>query len=266
MTGRGGEGKVALSVVVPAYNEEARLPRTLEEMVGYLDAQEILYEVLVVDDGSRDGTAKYVEDFSTKHPSVRLLSYSENRGKGYAVRFGALAASGSRVLFADADGATPFPEVARLNAAISQGADVAIGSRALFGKDTQIKTVWYRKIPGRIFAGIVNLLVLPGIKDTQCGFKMFTRPTAKMIFSRQQAERFSFDVEVLFLARRAGLKISEVPISWTNIPGSKVNLLTDSISMFRDVVRFRLRALSGGYAKVEPQEKEACEQFHHQVH
>ena len=261
-----GQERISLTVVVPAYNEESRIPRTLEEMVTYLDANHRSYEILVVDDGSRDKTRDFVEQFGKAHPGVRLLSYTENRGKGYAVRFGALAAKGERVIFADADGATPFGEVARLDAAISEGADVAIGSRALHSPDTKLKTVWYRKLPGRVFAGIVNLLVLPGISDTQCGFKMFTRPAAKLIFSRQQAERFSFDVELLFLARRADLRIAEVPISWTNIPGSKVNLLTDSIAMFRDVIRFRIRALVGGYGKVESQELEACRKFHANVH
>lgn len=253
---------VSLSVVVPAYNEVDRIPATLKEMVEFLDRSGRTYEILVVDDGSVDATAELVTNFGKAHPAVRLLSYSENRGKGYAVRFGSLAASGRIVLFADADGATPFAEVTRLEKAILGGADVAIGSRAKRSADTTLKTVWWRKIPGRVFAGVVNFLVLPGIADTQCGFKMFTRPAAKLVFSQQQSERFSFDVEVLFLARRAGLSIVEVPINWTNMPGSKVSLVRDSIPMFRDVVRFKLRALRGGYPKVTAEEAARCQSFH----
>lgn len=248
----------SLSVVIPAFNEEQRLSKTLEDIFSVVTQMPREYEVLVVDDGSRDKTGDVVEKFSKTYPELRLLSYSENRGKGYAVRFGALASTKSRVVFADADGATPFKEVLRLDAALDSGADVAIGSRALRAADTELKTVWYRKIPGRIFAMLVNCIVLPGISDTQCGFKMFTRPAAKALFSRQQAERFSFDVEILFLARRAGLRIDEVPINWTNIPGSKVNLLRDSLAMFQDILRFRVRALCGTYERISESELEAC--------
>ena len=236
-----------LSIVIPAYNEEERLPRTLEETLAFLDQKGFEYEVIVVDDGSSDETAHLVQKFAVNSSRVRLLTYPRNRGKGYAVRLGVLNARGNFVLYADADGATPIEEIERLQDAVDQGTDVAIGSRAMYSKETQVKTVIHRKILGRVFNGVVNFVVVPGIADTQCGFKMFPRAVAQDIFSRQRSEGFSFDVEVLFLAGKLGYKITEVPINWTNIPGSKVNLVRDSILMLIDVFKFRLRDLFCGY-------------------
>ena len=190
-----------------------------------------------------------------------MLTYPANRGKGYAVRFGMFNARGRYLLFNDADGASPIPEVERLFAAIEDGADVAIGSRAMFSRETDVQTVWYRKFLGRVFNAYVNIIILPGIADTQCGFKMFSRKAAKFIFRRQKAERFSFDVELLYLARKAGYVIAEVPINWTNVAGSKVNLVKDSLAMGWDLTKFRLRDFFGGYgsprAKVAPKSKES---------
>ncbi|MFN8388893.1 MAG: flippase-like domain-containing protein [Bdellovibrionota bacterium] len=247
----GSESQVELTVVIPAYNEETRLPKTLLATYEYLHSRGMSYEIVVVDDGSTDDTAKVVTQFEHLTPSVRLLTYPKNRGKGYAVRFGMLNARGRLVLFDDADGATPIEEIERLEAAISSGAHIAIGSRAMFSVETGVQTLWYRKLIGRVFNAFVNLVVLPGVADTQCGFKLFVRPAAKFLFSRQKAEGFSFDVEVLFLARKAGFKIAEVPVNWTNIPGSKVNLMKDSLLMARDIVRFRLRGLFGGYGSLD---------------
>jgi dolichyl-phosphate beta-glucosyltransferase len=156
------------------------------------------------------------------------------------VRVGALNSRGKRVLFADADGATPIKETTRLLAALDEGFDVAIGSRAMASNDTKVSTVIYRKLLGRIFNRCVNLFILPGIADTQCGFKVFTREAAQFLFQHQRSDRFSFDVELLFLARKAGFSVKEVPVNWTNIPGSKVNLAFDAALMFRDIFRFRL--------------------------
>ena len=242
---------IDLSIVVPAFNEENRLPKTLLEIHEYFKSSDVDFEVLVVDDGSSDGTGKVVQQFESLAENFRLLTYAANRGKGYAVRFGVLNARGRRILFADADGATPIAEIERLQAVLDNGAQVAIGSRAMFSRDTLVQTIWYRKFIGRTFNGIVNMLLLPGIADTQCGFKLFTRTVARHIFSRQRAERFSFDVEILFLARNSGCRIVEVPINWTNIPGSKVNLMQDSVSMFVDLLRFRLRDMFGGYGDMQ---------------
>lgn len=232
---------IALSVIIPAFNEERRLPPTLIDMVDHLDGWGNSYEIIVVDDGSTDGTGEIVEKFARLRPQVRLVRLPVNTGKGAAVKTGMLAARGARRLFADADGATPFEEFTRLMGELDQGADVAIGSRALASGTTRVKTVWYRRVLGRIFNGTVNVVLLPGVADTQCGFKLFTAAATAEIFRRQTAERFGFDVEILYIARRLGLHVVEVPINWTNVPGSKVNLLWDSAQMLLDVLRVRFR-------------------------
>jgi len=232
---------VALSVVVPAFNEELRLPHALIEMIDLLDSRAIQYEIIVVDDGSRDATCSTVRQFERIRPQVRLIRLPVNRGKGHAVRTGVLNSKGARVLFADADGATPFVELARLEAALDAGADVAIGSRAAASEDTRVRTVLHRRLLGRMFNAWVNAVLLPQVADTQCGFKLFTRRAAQFLFGRQQSERFSFDVELLYLARRAGIRVQEVAVNWNNIPGSKVNLVVDAARMLRDVVVFRWR-------------------------
>ncbi|MCB0358223.1 MAG: glycosyltransferase family 2 protein, partial [Bdellovibrionales bacterium] len=241
------EPEVDISIIIPAYNEERRLPQTLHSIVQYFDGRSGSYEVIVVDDGSADRTASVVEEFSRSHPEVSVVGYGENRGKGYAVRFGILRARGTKILYDDADGASPIAEIERLEKALEGGADVAIGSRAMFSQDTQVSTNLLRKVLGRTFNGFVNFVILPGIADTQCGFKLFARPVAYYLFSRARADRFSFDVEILFLARKSGCRIAEVPINWTNVPGSKVNLLTDSLRMLKDIFVFRSREISGIY-------------------
>lgn len=245
------ETEIVYSVVIPAYNEENRLPKTLLSVLEYFQVKNAAFEILVVDDGSKDRTAQIVRQFERLSPQVRLLICPRNRGKGYAVRLGAMNARGALILVNDADGATPIEELDRLENAIQAGAQVAIGSRAMFSKETQVQTLWYRKFIGRVFNGMVNFIILPGIADTQCGFKLFIRPVARYIFSQQRADRFSFDVELLFLARKAGCKIAEVPVNWTNVAGSKVNLVRDSAHMLFDVICFRLRDTFGGYQGAE---------------
>ena len=232
--------QVELSVVVPAFNEERRLPPTLIDIIDFFDRKGISYEVLVIDDGSKDSTAEVVRKFERVRHQVRLIQLPKNYGKGHAVRLGVLNSRGARVLFADADGATPIQEFERLEAAVAGGADIAIGSRALASADTKVATSIHRRLLGRVFNKCVNLILLPTIADTQCGFKMFTRKAAMFLFRRQRADRFSFDVELLYMAHKADLNIKEVPINWTNVPGSKVNLVHDSLTMFRDVFRFRV--------------------------
>lgn len=241
--------EVDISIVIPAYNEECRLPKTLLSIVGYFGRRKLTYEIIVVDDGSRDHTVQQVQQFQIHSPQVKLLSLPQNRGKGFAVRSGVLSARGKLILFNDADGATPIEEIERLENAIHSGAQVAIGSRALISKDTHVETHWHRIVLGRMFNAVVNFLLLPGIADTQCGFKMFLKPVAHSIFSKQTADRFSFDVEVLFLARKFGYTITEVPVNWVNQPGSKVNLVRDSARMFFDMVKFRIRDLLGWYGE-----------------
>lgn len=232
--------RVDLSVVIPAYNEERRLPPTLIDVIDFFDQKKISYEVIVIDDGSADRTSDVVRKFERVRNQVRLIQLPKNYGKGHAVRLGVLNCHGAHVLFADADGATPIQEFDRLSSAMSAGADIAIGSRALTSTDTKVATSIHRRLLGRVFNRCVNLILLPSIADTQCGFKMFTRQAAQFLFRLQRADRFSFDVELLYMAYKANMKIKEVPINWTNVPGSKVNLLIDSLCMFRDVLRFKV--------------------------
>ena len=228
-----------ISVVIPAYNEYLRLPPTLLDIINYFERAGRSYEVLVVDDGSTDLTGDLVLKFATVRPQIQLLRLERNQGKGNAVRTGMLAAKGARLLFADADGSTPIQELERLEKAMDEGADMVIASRALPSTETKVHTRWYRKLLGRAFNGVVNLLALPGIADTQCGFKLFQAPVAQFLFSRQKSKEFSFDVEILYLARKARLIVREVAVNWTNVPDSKVHLVVDALKMFRDIFRFR---------------------------
>lgn len=230
-----------LSVVVPAYNEEDRLPRTLARLHEYYSGQAYPYDVTVVSDGSKDSTAAVVNAFAQLHPEFKLLEYHPNHGKGYAVRTGVLVATGDLILFCDADLATPQEETEKLLARIQNGADVAIGSRPLKESNLEVRQPFYREFLGRTFNKVVQLLAVPGIDDTQCGFKLFTRASARDIFARCKFDGFSFDVEALILARDLGYRIDEVPIRWRHQEGSKVSLVRDGLKMLRDLVRLRLR-------------------------
>ena len=230
-----------ISVVVPAFNEQWRLPPTLIDMIDYFESRQRSYEIIVVDDGSADSTSGMVKKFSRIRPNVKLLRVPENHGKGHAVRVGVLNSCGDKILIADADGATPIEEVERLLRALEEGADFAIGSRAMQSSETTVTTKWHRRYLGRLFNLTVNAVLLPGIADTQCGFKLMVSPIAKFLFDAQASNGFSFDVEILYIARLAEIKIAEIPINWTNIPGSKVNLLIDAIKMLRDVFMFRFK-------------------------
>lgn len=232
--------QVDVSIVVPAYNEERRLPPTLIDMIDYFDRQPYSYEILVVDDGSTDNTAEVVQKFERVRQQVKLIQLPKNQGKGHAVRLGVLNTKGQTILFADADGATPVEEFSRLYGVMMSGAEIAIGSRALSSLDTKVSTSVHRRLLGRIFNRWVNTVLLPTIADTQCGFKMFTRDAALFLFRRQHSDRFSFDVEILYIATKAHIQIHEVAINWNNIPGSKVNLVVDSLRMLRDVLRFKV--------------------------
>jgi dolichyl-phosphate beta-glucosyltransferase len=236
-----------LSIVIPAFNEEARLGPTLDAYLAYCLQTARRVEVIVVDDGSLDRTSAVVNSYAGQHPEVRLIRLAENQGKGQAVRSGVVNAQGKQILFADADGATPLTELERLEAAIHGGADVAIGSRALHDEGVRIKARLYRRVIGRIFHGLVEILTVPRVKDTQCGFKLFRGPVAHDLFSRMRVRGFSFDVEVLMMAQRRGYSIAEVPVNWTHQPGSKVNLVVDSARMLRDLFIIRGRYLSGQY-------------------
>jgi dolichyl-phosphate beta-glucosyltransferase len=238
----------AVSVIIPAYEEELRVRRTLLETVEYFRARGTLAEIVVVDDGSRDGTSAVVSSVARSCPEVRLIRLAQNHGKGYAVRTGVVNARGGRVLLADADGATPIAEIERLERALEEGSDVAVGSRAsVAGAGVRVQRRWYRHVMGRTFHGLVELLTVRGVRDTQCGFKLFRGPIAHDLFSRMRMAGFSFDVEVLLMAQRRGYRIAEVPINWVHQPGSKVRVVRDSIRMAADLVAIRTNCLRGEY-------------------
>jgi dolichyl-phosphate beta-glucosyltransferase len=238
---------IYLSIVVPAYNEEKRLGTTLDRLTAYMGAQGYSYEILVVDDGSVDGTVDLIRERARRRGDIRLVKNAVNRGKGYSVRHGIEEARGEYSLFSDADLSTPIEDVEKLFPKLKKGFDVAIGSRALKESDVRVHQPWYRELMGKTFNKIVRLIVLHGIKDTQCGFKLFKTSVAKEVFSRQRIERFSFDVEALFIAQKRGYRIAEVPVTWYNSPSSTVSVMSDPIRMFTDVVRIRYYALKGYY-------------------
>lgn len=240
-------GPADLSVIVPAYNEEARLEAPLREAAAYFRDRGRAVELIAVDDGSRDGTSALVRRLSSEIPELRLIRLPQNCGKGYAVRTGVVNARGRLVLFADADGATPIAEVERLEAALDAGADLAIGSRALAADDVRVKARGYRRLIGRTFHLLVELLAVRGYRDTQCGFKLFRAAAAHDLFTRLRMDRFSFDVELLLMAGRRGWKVAEVPVNWEHRPGSRVNLVTDSARMAADLVVIRGNLLRGRY-------------------
>lgn len=240
---------IELSVIIPAYNEESRLPTTLESVYQFLSKRGRSFEIVVVDDGSHDNTSDLVLEFGKEHPEVRLLAYQPNRGKGYAVRSGMLAAKGEAMLIDDADGSSPIEEVGRLEQALAGGADIAIGSRAKPDESREVKALLHRKFIGNTFNAIVQSLLLPGFYDTQCGFKLFKRDAARDIFSVNRIDGFGFDVEVLYIAKMRGYKVEEHAINWANMEGSKVNVLIDSPKMLFEVMKVTLSAWFGFYKK-----------------
>jgi dolichyl-phosphate beta-glucosyltransferase len=228
-----------LSVVIPAYNEATRIGPTLEAVERWLEAGKEDYEVIVVDDGSADETARIVEEAGRANPRIGLLRLEKNRGKGAAVRAGVLATRGEEVLFSDADLATPIEELAKLRPQLADGYAVAIGSRGLPGADIQVRQHPMRELMGRTFNVIVRTLLVGGIKDTQCGFKLFRGDVARELFAEARVDGFAFDVEILLLALRHH-KVAEVPVVWRHVEQSKVSPGIDAARMLIDVVKLRL--------------------------
>ena len=239
-----------LSVVIPAYNEERRLPETLRRVRAYLQARRLAAEVIVVDDGSVDGTAALVESSRAEFPGLRLVPNGRNRGKGYSVRHGLLEARGRVVLFTDADLSAPIEEADKLLAAMAQGHAVAIGSRAVDRSLIEIHQSRLRELAGVIFNSVVRAVTGLDFLDTQCGFKAFLREPARIVFEQQRIKRFGFDPEILFLAKRHGLEAIEVPVRWAHDPQTKVRMLRDSLRMFGEVLSIRWNWLLGRYPKL----------------
>jgi dolichyl-phosphate beta-glucosyltransferase len=230
--------ELALSVVIPAYNEIARLEPTLRRVIAYCRAQCPLFEIIVVDDGSTDGTPDLVERIAAEEAGVKLIALGANRGKGAAVRSGVLAARGREVLFSDADLATPIEELDKLRQRLADGCDIAIGSRAAPGADIRVRQHPMRELMGRTFNLMVRVAALGGIRDTQCGFKLFRRDAAHDLFGRARLDGFAFDVEVLWLAR-GRYQVAEVPVVWSHVDDSKVSPGGDAARMFVDLLRIR---------------------------
>ena len=236
----------ALSLVIPAYNEQARLPYTLSEIEAYVCSQQLDCEVIVVDNGSRDATSVVVQQAASRFPRLRLLR-TDRRGKGLAVRTGVLAAQGEVVIYADADLSWSVEDMPRFVAMVdARESPVVIGSREGFGA-RRIGEPSYRHLMGRVFNRFVQALAVRGVEDSQCGFKAFSQSAAKAVFGLQQVDGFGFDVEVLYLARRLGYPIKVVPLRWEHKENSSVQPLRDALLMLSDVLRVRLNGWRGAY-------------------
>ena len=242
--------QVFLSLVIPAYNEEARISATLERVISYLEGRSYSWEVLVADDGSSDGTAALVAEVAASQPNLRLMSLS-HRGKGWAVKNGMMAARGEYRVLCDADLSVPIEQVERLLPPQVQGVDIALGSRATKGAQ-RIGEPSRRHLMGRIYNVLVRTIAVPGIQDTQCGFKCYRGEVVPSLFQRQTMDGFAFDVEVLFLAGKDGLTLREIPIDWYYREHSKVRAFRDSLAMTLDLLRIRWRHLRGRYRRQDP--------------
>ncbi len=228
-----------LSIVIPCYNEEQRLPHTIELIERYLDGKGAGYELILVDDGSSDGTRMVMDAAAERSRFVRLEALPRNRGKGRALAEGVAVAKGSEILVTDADLSTPIEELPKLQAELEKGAGVAIGSRALRASRVEVSQPVYRVLMGKAFNLLVQAVLLPGIWDTQCGFKLFRADVAHEAFAELTTDGFGYDPEVLYRAKKRGVRIAEVPVIWRNSAPTKVSPIKSSLDMFRHVLRIR---------------------------
>ena len=242
--------KPVYSIIIPAYNESGRLRPTLDQVLSYGQERGWDLEILVVDDGSRDNTTGIVREYGGRYPRVALLENPENHGKGFSVRAGMLHARGDVCLFTDADLSSPMTEAPKLFEAIAAGADIAIGSRWLRAELQREKQPLYRQLLGRIFNLLLRTMLGLNFADTQCGFKAFRRDAAQRLFPLQKIERWGFDPEILFLARKLGMRVAEVPVVWAHSEGTRLHPFRAGLRMFGDVVRIRWNSLSGAYTGV----------------
>lgn len=241
---------IELSIVVPAHNEAARIIPHLQSIVRYMNTRERPFEVIVVDDGSLDNTASVVQTYAKDVSPISLLRLPVCEGKGAAVRHGMRVARGARQLFTDADGATPITELERLEAALQSGAEIAIGSRSLASRLPQytVNARWHRSLLGAVFNTIVRTGGITGIADTQCGFKLFDKAVAQDLFAVSRVNGYGFDLELLYVAQRRGYRIAEVPINWSDQPGSKVRVIRDGLAMLRELLVIHRNAERGAYS------------------
>ncbi len=238
---------LTFSIVLPAYNEAARIASTLEKVMGYAERYGWNAEMIVVNDGSTDNTAEIVRSYVGRHLSLRLVENPGNRGKGYSVRNGMLHATGDILLFSDADLSSPIEEAEKLFAAIRAGADVAIGSRWIDAGLQVRRQPMHRQVFGRMFNLALRAVLGLNFKDTQCGFKAFSRRAADVVFPQQQIERWGFDPELLYIAKRARLRTVEVPVAWSHREGTRINPLRDGMRMVLELFKIRWNAISGKY-------------------
>ena len=236
------------SFVIPAFNESVRIGPTLHALLRQVQEENWNAEILVVNDGSSDDTAQIVREYGRSHPQILLVENPGNRGKGYSVRNGMLQARGDVCLFTDADLSSPITEAQKLFGAIGQGADIAFGSRWLRAELQTERQPLYRQAFGRIFNLLLRVILGLRFADTQCGFKAFRRDAAQRIFPLQKIERWGFDPEILFLARRAGLRVEELPVLWAHSAGTRLHPFRDGLRMFVDALRIRWNAMTGEYA------------------
>ncbi len=238
-----------LSVVIPAYNEEKRLPKTLQETLSWLSGQDLEWELIVVNDGSKDRTSQVVREYQKEFPSLRLIDNKENRGKGFVVRQGLLEARGEIRLFMDADNSTPVSEFRKLEPFFGEGYDIVIGSRDKEGAVLDPPQTLLRRFLGDLYSLLARLIVgVRGIKDTQCGFKAFRKGVVEEILPLCRIDRWSFDPEILVLAQRKGFKIKEVGVYWKNDPDSKVKF-SGMVKALWEMVRIRWNLISGVYER-----------------
>ena len=243
-----GSHRPAYSIVIPAYNEGERVGATLERVLAHAAEKGWDVEVIAVNDGSRDNTAEIINNYAKNDSRLRLLENPGNRGKGYSVRNGMLHAQGEILLFSDADLSSPIEEADKLFAALAGGADIAIGSRWLQTHLQTQRQPLHRQLFGRIFNLLLRMIVNLSFKDTQCGFKAFTRPAAAAIFPLQNIERWGFDPELLFLAKKFKFKVAEVPVEWAHREGTRINPLRDGAKMFLEMLKIRWNDLTGKYS------------------
>ena len=235
------------SIVIPAYNESDRIRPTLDTLLSHSRQQNWNAEIIIVDDGSRDDTLSIIREYCKLHPQIRLLDNPQNHGKGFSVRAGMLAARGDICLFTDADLSSPITEAQHLFDAIAASADIAIGSRWLRAELQTERQPLYRQLFGRIFNLVLRVFLGLNYADTQCGFKAFRRDAAQRVFPLQKIERWGFDPEILFLAKKLGLVVKEVPVVWAHSEGTRLHPFRDGVRMFGEVVRIRWNAICGAY-------------------
>ena len=243
------------SIVLPAYNESERIASTIEKILAHANQHAWKAEIIVVNDGSRDDTAQIVRQYASKNSMLQLIENPGNRGKGFSVKNGMLHANGEILLFSDADLSSPIAEADKLFAAICDGAQVAIGSRWLKTELQIQRQPFYRQIFGRIFNLALHVVLGLNFKDTQCGFKAFTRSAAMKLFPAQKIERWGFDPELLYLAKRFSLQVAEVPVAWSHREGTRINPLRDGIRMLGEMFLIRWNALTGKYSAAASEEQ-----------